>query len=105
MPEMVTLAGGTNVLGNAGQRSVAITWEQVATAEPEVIVSAPCGFDLEGATKLTTELLPRLPADIPVWAVDANGYYARPGPRLVDGINVLAAILQGGTPDHAIRLR
>ena len=105
LPEMVTLAGGTNVLGNAGQRSVAITWEQVATAEPEVIVSAPCGFDLEGATKLTAELLPRLPADVPVWAVDANGYYARPGPRLVDGIDVLAAILQGGTPDHAIRLR
>jgi iron complex transport system substrate-binding protein len=105
LPEMVTLAGGTNVLGNAGQRSVAITWEQVATAEPEVIVSAPCGFDLEGARKLTAELLPRLPADVPVWAVDANGYYARPGPRLVDGIDVLAAILQGGTPDHAIRLR
>ena len=105
LPEMVTLAGGTNVLGNAGQRSVAITWEQVATAEPEVIVSAPCGFDLEGATKLTAELLPRLPADVPVWAVDANGYYARPGPRLVDGIDVLAAILQGGDPDHAIRLR
>ena len=105
LPEMVTLAGGTNVLGNAGQRSVAITWEQVATAQPEVIVSAPCGFDLEGATKLTAELLPRLPADVPVWAVDANGYYARPGPRLVDGIDVLAAILQGGTPDHAIRLR
>jgi iron complex transport system substrate-binding protein len=45
------------------------------------------------------------PADIPVRAVDANGYLARPGPRLVDGIDVLAAILQSGTPDHAIRVR
>ncbi|WP_432891140.1 cobalamin-binding protein [Kribbella sp. CA-245084] len=105
LPEMVTLAGGTNVLGKAGQRSVAITWEQVEAARPEVIVSAPCGFDLEGAAKLTAELLPQLPADVPVWAVDANGYFARPRPRLVDGIEVLAAILHGGDPDHAIRLR
>ncbi|WP_328998368.1 cobalamin-binding protein [Kribbella sp. NBC_00709] len=105
LPEMVTLAGGTNVLGAAGQRSTAITWEEVAAAQPEVIVSAPCGFELEGAAKLTAELLPQLPADVPVWAVDANGYFARPGPRLVDGIEVLAAILQGETPDHAIRLR
>jgi iron complex transport system substrate-binding protein len=105
LPEMVTLAGGTNVLGTAGQRSVAITWEQVVAAAPEVIVSAPCGFDLEGAAKLTTELLPQLPADVQVWAVDANGYFARPGPRLVDGIEVLAAILQAGNPDHAVKLR
>ncbi|MFI5693277.1 cobalamin-binding protein [Kribbella sp. NPDC051586] len=105
LPEMVTLAGGTNVLGNAGRRSTPVTWAEVAAAEPEVIVSAPCGFDLDGAAKLTTELLPRLPADVAVWAVDANGYFARPGPRLVDGVEVLAAILQGGDPDHAIRLR
>lgn len=105
LPEMVAVAGGTNVLGNAGQRSIPITWDEVRAARPEVIVSAPCGFDLEGAAKLTAELLPQLPADVPVWAVDANGYFARPGPRLVDGIDVLAAILQGGAPDHAIRLR
>ncbi|WUJ68385.1 cobalamin-binding protein [Kribbella soli] len=105
LPEMVTLAGGTNVLGTAGTRSKAITWADVAAAQPEVIVSAPCGFELEGAAQLTVELLPQLPADVPVWAVDANGYFARPGPRLVDGIEVLAAILQGGDPDRAIRLR
>ncbi|MEV4261547.1 cobalamin-binding protein [Kribbella sp. NPDC049584] len=105
LPEMVTLAGGTGVLGSAGARSTAITWEEVAAGRPDVVVSAPCGFDLDGAAKLTAELLPRLPADVPVWAVDANGYFARPGPRLVDGIEVLAAILRGGDPDHAIRLR
>ncbi|MFC6156072.1 cobalamin-binding protein [Kribbella jiaozuonensis] len=103
LPEMVELAGGTNVLGTAGQRSVSITWDDVRAARPEVIVSAPCGFDLEGAAKLTAEL--PLPADAQVWAVDANGYFARPGPRLVDGIDVLAAILQGEAPDHAIRVR
>ncbi|MFD3399626.1 cobalamin-binding protein [Kribbella sp. NPDC058693] len=103
LPEMVELAGGTNVLGTAGQRSVSITWDDVRAARPEVIVSAPCGFDLDGAAKLTAEL--PLPADAQVWAVDANGYFARPGPRLVDGIDVLAAILQGEAPDHAIRVR
>ncbi|MER7245120.1 cobalamin-binding protein [Kribbella sp. NPDC000426] len=105
LPEMVTLAGGTNVLGRAGARSVAVTWEQVAAAEPEVIVSAPCGFDLQGAARLTTELMPRLPADVPVWAVDANGYFARPGPRLVDGIDVLAAVFRHDAPDPAIARR
>ncbi|WP_371401041.1 cobalamin-binding protein [Kribbella sp. NBC_00662] len=105
LPEMVQLAGGTNVLGNAGQRSVPITWDDVRAARPEVIVSAPCGFELEAAAKLTAELLPQLPANAQVWAVDANGYFARPGPRLVDGVAVLAAILQNETPDPAIARR
>ncbi|GAA3086474.1 iron complex transport system substrate-binding protein [Kribbella aluminosa] len=105
LPEMVTLAGGTNVLGTAGQPSTEITWEDVTAARPDVIVAAPCGFDLDGAAQLTADLLPDLPADIPVWAVDANGYFARPGPRLVDGIDVLSAILHDATPAHALRLR
>jgi iron complex transport system substrate-binding protein len=105
LPEMVTLAGGVNVLGAAGERSVAITWEAVRAARPEVVVSAPCGFGLDAATELTELLMRELPADIPVWAVDANGYFARPGPRLVDGVEVLAAILQGEPPDPAIARR
>lgn len=107
LPEMVTLAGGTNVLGTAGQRSTPITWEAVAAARPEVIVSAPCGYDVEGAERLTKELLAagHLPDGVPVWAVDANGYFARPGPRLVDGIELLATLLTDGTPDPALAHR
>ncbi|TCC05865.1 cobalamin-binding protein [Kribbella soli] len=105
LPEMVTLAGGKSVLGDAGQRSAAITWEAVRQSRPDVVVSAPCGFGLDGATELTELLMGELPADIPVWAVDANGYFARPGPRLVEGVEVLAAIIQGETPDPAIARR
>ncbi|MGY4770397.1 ABC transporter substrate-binding protein (plasmid) [Kribbella sp. CWNU-51] len=105
LPEMVTRAGGTNVLGNAGQRSTPITWSAVAAARPDVIVSAPCGYDLDGATRLTADLLDLLPAGVPVWAADANGYFARPGPRLVDGIEMLAALLHAGTPDPGIARR
>jgi iron complex transport system substrate-binding protein len=107
LPELVTLAGGTNVLGTAGQRSTPITWEAVAAARPEVIVSAPCGYDVEGATRLTKDLLAagHLRAGVPVWAVDANGLFARPGPRLVNGIELLATLLADGTPDPALARR
>ncbi|TCC33781.1 cobalamin-binding protein [Kribbella sindirgiensis] len=105
LPEMVQLAGGVNVLGAPGGRSKAITWEAVRQSQPEVVVSAPCGFGLDGAAELTELLMGELPADIPVWAVDANGYFARPGPRLVDGVEVLAAILRGEAPDPAIARR
>lgn len=105
LPEMVQLAGGVNVLGTPGERSKAISWQDVAAAEPDVVVSAPCGFGLDGAAELTELLMGELPADIPVWAVDANGYFARPGPRLVDGVDVLASILQGATPDAAVARR
>ncbi|TCC38504.1 cobalamin-binding protein [Kribbella speibonae] len=105
LPEMVQLAGGVNVLGTPGERSKAISWQDVAAAEPDVVVSAPCGFGLDGAAELTELLMGELPADIPVWAVDANGYFARPGPRLVDGVDVLAAILRGKAPDPAIARR
>ncbi len=105
LPEMVAVAGGVNVLGVAGERSKAITWEGVREARPEVVVSAPCGFGLDGAAELTELLMGELPADVPVWAVDANGYFARPGPRLVDGVEVLSAIVHGETPDPAIARR
>lgn len=60
LPEMVTVAGGVNVLGAAGERSTAINWRQVAAAEPEVVVSAPCGFGLDGAAELTELLMGEL---------------------------------------------
>ncbi len=100
VPEMVSLAGGTCVLGTAGEKSYRVDWEQVATATPEIVVCAPCGFGLEQSASLAEELVDTgvLPDGVPVWAVDANASFARPGPRLVDGVEALAGILH---PDAA----
>ena len=112
VPEMVTEAGGDNALGSAGEKSVRVTWDAVRDSAPDVVVAAPCGYDLDGATVLAQRLLDsgELPGDTPVWAVDANASFARPGPRLVDGIEALAGILHPGAapppePAMARRLR
>ncbi|KNX36061.1 ABC transporter substrate-binding protein [Luteipulveratus halotolerans] len=95
VPEMVEVAGGLSVLGATGEKSVRTTWQAVAASEPDVIVAAPCGYGLDESARLTRELVAQgdLPAGVPVWAVDANASFARPGPRLVDGVEALAAIL------------
>lgn len=100
VPEMVSVAGGTNTLGDAGEKSVRVSWEAVRDSAPEVVVCAPCGYDLEGSTQLAHAAIAsgELPDGIPVWAVDANASFARPGPRLVDGVEALAGILH---PDRA----
>ena len=95
VPEMVERAGGAPVLGRAGEKSVRVTWEDALAAEPEVVVCAPCGFDLEGSAALARDLVASgvLPEHLPVWAVDANASFARPGPRLVDGVEALTLVL------------
>jgi iron complex transport system substrate-binding protein len=93
IPEMVELAGGTNVLGAAGQKSLRITWDDVAASHPDVVVVAPCGYDRAGAQAQADALGDLLPAAALVHAVDADGMWARPGPRLVDGVEDLAAVL------------
>ena len=93
IPEMIDLAGGEPVLGVAGAKSVRTTFEDVHAAVPDVIIVAPCGYDRAGAQALADEISDRLPSGIPVHAVDANAAWARPGPRLVDGIEELASIL------------
>jgi len=94
VPDMVTAAGGEAVLGTSGARSEQIAWESVAAAEPDVIVVAPCGYRLEGATQLARQLLAtgHLPSGVPVWSVDADAAFVRPGPRVVDGVKALAHI-------------
>lgn len=92
IPEMVERAGGVPVLGVTGEKSHRITWEQAAASAPDVIVCAPCGFELEESVRQAAPVAERF-ADVPVWAVDANASFARPGPRLVDGVEALAAIL------------
>jgi iron complex transport system substrate-binding protein len=97
IPEMVDLAGGDPVLGTAGAKSVRVTWDDVRDARPDVVVVAPCGYDREGAQALADELVASgvLPDGVPVHAVDANASWARPGTRLIDGIEELADLLGG----------
>jgi iron complex transport system substrate-binding protein len=93
VPELVEAAGGTAVLARAGERSVPTTWEAIAEVDPDVVVVSSCGFDVEGAGRHAVEILDRLPARCDVWAIDANGLMVRPGPRVVDGVETLAALL------------
>ncbi|MGH3095594.1 MAG: ABC transporter substrate-binding protein [Streptosporangiales bacterium] len=94
VPGMVVAAGGTPSLGKPGARSVATTWDEVAAGDPDLIVVAPCGYHLDGAVELAEAAVAagHLPARVPVWAVDADAAFVRPGPRLVDGVEALAAI-------------
>jgi iron complex transport system substrate-binding protein len=70
----------------------------VANAEPDIIVVAPCGYRLDSAAELAVDLVAaaQLPARAEVWAVDADAAFVRPGPRLVDGVEALAAITHPG---------
>lgn len=87
VPEMVALAGGDDRLGRAGRDSVRITWRDVERAGPEMIIVSPCGYHLSQATELACRI-PFLPG-CRVIAVDANAYYARPGPRVAEGVEIL----------------
>jgi iron complex transport system substrate-binding protein len=89
IPEMVELAGGRDVLGRAGAPSYATSWEAVREREPELVVVAPCGFDHERAAREAS--LP--PLGCAAVAVDSNAYYARPAPRLADGVAQLAFLI------------
>lgn len=107
VPEMVQIAGGQELLGQAGKKSQRITPEQVIAAQPEVIVLMPCGFTLER----TIEEYSRTPMfdgwkDLPairnnqLYAVNGSAYFNRSGPRLVDGVEILAAILHPDVVDR-----
>ena len=91
---MVELAGGDCVLGAAGEKSTRILWEDLHAAEPDVVVVAPCGYDRAAAQAQADAIADQLPAGVRVHAVDADGEWARPGPRLIDGVEALAAFLQ-----------
>lgn len=106
VPDLVTCAGGTPVLARPGARSVETTWEAIAAAGAEVVIVSPCGFDLAGAIAQAEMVSGQVPAGTEVWAVDADGYVVRPGPRLVAGIEQFAAVLHGvGSVDPAIMRR
>lgn len=101
-PELIALAGGINLFGEAGKHSPWMTWEQLAEADPDVIVIAPCGFDLARTGQEMYWL-----TDRPGWRdlraartgrvylADGNQYFNRPGPRVVETLEILAEILWG----------
>ena len=110
VPEMIAAAGGLDALGTApGERSARLAWDAVRAAGAEVIVAMPCGYDEAGSRQQVAAI-----ADHPAWrdlpavragrvhAVDANGCFSRPGPRLVDGIERLAGLLH---PEAAVEAR
>ena len=97
VPEMVACAGGEDVLGRVGEPSFQVTAEQIAQSRAEVIVVMPCGYNAaRAAIECKREVFPEgwrvLPAirEGRVFAVDANAYFSRPGPRLADGVELLA---------------
>lgn len=100
VPEMVELAGGVPVLSQAGRPSSRVLWQQVVDAAPDVLVLMPCGYDTRRAAAEADGLM-RLPGwqDLPavragrVYAVNANAYFNRPGPRIVDGLEIMAWIV------------
>jgi len=94
VPQMIDLAGGQDVLGLAGERSRTAEWAELEAAAPEVVVSMPCGYATERAREETQVHAQRLRGlGARVAAVDASSYFSRPGPRLVDGIELLAHLL------------
>lgn len=100
VPQMVEYAGGESLLSAAGQPSVRVEWEKVVASEPDVLVLMPCGYDLE-QTLAEATVVTSYPGwhDLPavkngrVFAVSGTDYFNRPGPRLVDGLEMLAWIL------------
>jgi iron complex transport system substrate-binding protein len=110
VPELVAMAGGDNLFGEAGKHSPWMTWEQLRAADPDVIAILPCGFDI-----------PRVLAELPaltgqpgwaelkavqagrVYVTDGNQYFNRPGPRLAESLEIMAEILHPGTVDYGHR--
>jgi iron complex transport system substrate-binding protein len=101
IPDMVALAGGEESFGAAGQPSTKCAWPDIEAYAPEVIVLMPCGYDLQRT--LAEAATMRFPAP-EVWAVDGSAYFSRPGPRLVDGVEILAYILGANVavPDASV---
>ncbi|MGB9184489.1 MAG: ABC transporter substrate-binding protein [Solirubrobacteraceae bacterium] len=94
-PQLIDYAGGEDVLGFAGENSEQRTWEEIRAAQPDVVIVMPCGYDAEIAhreAEMHRDELASLGAG-EVVAVDASAYFSRPGPRLVDGLELLAHIL------------
>ena len=104
VPDLVEAAGGESLLGRPGENSVGVEWPLIRESGAEIVIVSPCGFRLDGASELGTEVINQdvLPVDAEVWAVDADAFMVRPGPRVVEGVEVLSTIFHPaacGKPD------
>ena len=95
VPDLVVAAGGQPVLALPAERSVPSTWEAIREADPDHIIVSPCGYGLAGAREQALTVLDQMPARASIWAIDADAVVVRPGPRLVDGAEAIAAALFG----------
>ncbi len=100
VPEMVEIAGGVNLRGTTGQRSVEVAWDDLSGLDPDALLVMPCGYKLEAARRdadryaaQLTQIAPRAIDSGQAFVVDASSYFNRSGPRIVDGVEILAALL------------
>ncbi len=100
VPDLVELAGGTNLFGTAGQHAPNMTFEELRQRDPDVIIAMPCGFDLDRTRTELAELVKRPGWDElaavkrrRIYATDGNQFFNRPGPRLVESLEILAEVL------------
>lgn len=100
VPELIAMAGGENLFGEAGKHSPWMTWDELVRADPDIVVVMPCGFDIARSAAEMTALTRRrgwdalrAARDGAVYLVDGNQYFNRPGPRLVESLEILAEIL------------
>jgi iron complex transport system substrate-binding protein len=109
-PQLIEYAGGEDMLGFAGENSQECSWEDVAAAQPDIVLVMPCGYDAEIAhrqAEMHRDQLAALGAG-EVVALDASAYFSRPGPRIIDGLELLAHILhpelvpEAGSPARAL---
>jgi iron complex transport system substrate-binding protein len=101
IPEMIETAGGEAVLGNPRAASVRVSWDDISAADPQVVVFMPCGYDLQAAVdeaRRSVVQRPELSRVATILAVHANAYFSRPGPRVVDGVEILASALHPAAP-------
>jgi iron complex transport system substrate-binding protein len=112
MPELIEAAGGINLFGATGANSPWISWEQVAAADPDVILVAPCGYDIPVTLREMGVLAGnaiwqglRAVRAGSVYVADGNAYFNRPGPRLVESAEILAEILHPEVCDFGHRGR